>query len=318
MTATDSDLNKRLTFLKREVLARGFDRHPSILQSTADLPAELKSPAVTRLAESEPIQKIIFFPQQIQRGWNYVPKQALIFTNSDVIHLIASIWPDEEPRVTRLGKADLMYLKVTLILLYGFLEIIATGQDLPVQLGVEFNAVYWDIFAPSLRKLLTTRNISSPTAETEFIITPSLQERIDGLPLKFSNGLRIHGMLPGENLEEIVFQPGVWKRRLLFFRKQVTADTIILLTSNFMVILQEEVGVKQGWIISYLRRDSIQGIREQPHELWNELTIKLERSDQTADYVFLLPIDAARKWRDVWEKHGGSWQENLVTIKPQP
>ena len=81
MTETDTDLNKRLTFLKREVLARGFDRHPSILQSTADLPAELKSPAVTALAENEPIQKIIFFPQQIQRGWSYVPKQALIFTN---------------------------------------------------------------------------------------------------------------------------------------------------------------------------------------------------------------------------------------------
>jgi hypothetical protein len=211
-----------------------------------------------------------------------------------------------------------MYLKVTLILLYGFLEIIATGQDLPVQLGVEFNAVYWDIFAPSLRKLLTTRNISSPTAETEFIITPSLQERIDGLPLKFSNGLSIHGLLPSENLEEIVFQPGLWKRRLLFFHRQVTTDTLILLTSNFMVILQEEVGVKQGWIISYLRRDSIQGIREQPHELWSELTIKLERSDQTADYVFLLPIDAARKWRVLWEKYGGSWQEIVDTIKQQP
>ena len=121
-------------------------------------------------------------------------------------------------------------------------------------------------------------------------------------------------MLPGEKLEEIVFQPGTWKRRLLFFRKQVTADTLILLTTNFMVILQEEVGVKQGWIVSYLRRDSIQGIMEQPHELWSKLTILLKRSDQTADYALLLPIDAARKWRVLWEKHGGSWQEIVDTI----
>ncbi len=58
----------------------------------------------------------------------------------------------------------------------------------------------------------------------------------------------------------------------------------MLLTTNFWVILQEEVGVKQGWIVSYIRRDSIQGILEQGHDLWSELAIKLKRSDQTADY----------------------------------
>ena len=318
MTETDTDLNKRVTFLKREVLARGFDRHPSLLKSITDLPAELKSPAVTALAENEPIQKIIFFPQQIQRGWSYVPKQALIFTNSGVIHILASIWPDEEPQVTRLGKADLMYLKVTLILLYGFLEIIAVGHSSPVQLGVEFNAVYWDLFAPWLRGLLKAPDDRSAPGKDDFTFSPTLKQEIEALPLKFSNGLRIHGMLPGENLEEIVFQPGTWKRRLLFFRKQVAADTLILLTTNFMVILQEEVGVKQGWIVSYLRRESIQGILEQPHELWSELTIMLKLSDQAADYALLLPIEAARKWRAVWEKHGGSWQEILDTIKQQP
>jgi len=318
MTIVDLELTNRLSFLKREVLARGFDRHPSTLQSASDLPAELKSPAVTRLAETEPIQKIIFFPQQIQRGWSYVPKQALLFTNSGVIHILASIWPDEEPRITRLVSPDLMYLKVSLILLYGFLEIFAVGQSSPVQLGVEFNAVYWDLFAPWLRGLLKASDDGSAPDTDEFAFSPTLKQELEALPLKFSNGLRIHGMLPGENLEEIVFQPGTWKGRFWFFRKQVTADTLILLTTNFLVILQEEVGVKQGWIVSYLRRESIQGILEQPHEIWSELTFNLMRSDQTADYALLLPIEAARKWKVLWERHGESWQEILDTIKQQP
>ena len=63
-----------------------------------------------------------------------------------------------------------MYLKVTLILLYGFLEIIAVGQDSPVQLGVEFNAVYWDLFAPSLRGLLKTPDDGSAPGKDEFHI----------------------------------------------------------------------------------------------------------------------------------------------------
>jgi hypothetical protein len=318
MTTGGADLEKRLSLLKREVLARGFDRHPSILKSTADLPTELQSEEARKLAESDGVQKIIFFPQQIQRGWSYIPKQALIFTNNGIIHLLASIWPGEEPQVTRLESSSLMYLKATLILLYGFLEIASGGQGSPTQLGVEFNAVYWDLFAPALQRWITLSNALYFGGIDNAPVTPAIQAEIDELPLKFANGLRIHGLLPGENLEEIVFQPGTWKGTLVFFRKQVTADTLMLLTTNFWVILQEEVGVKQGWIVSYIRRDSIQGILEQGHDLWSELAIKLKRSDQTADYSLLLPIDAALKWRVLWEKHGGWWQEILDTIKKQP
>ncbi len=312
MTTAGGDLAKRLSLLKREILARGFDRHPSILNIISDLPSELQSPVVKNFSTTEDIRKIIFFPQQIQRGWCYVPKQALIFTKSDVIHLLASIWPGEEPQVTRLSSPDLIYLKADLILLYGFLEIAAKGQDSPVRLGVEFNAVYWDLFAPFLRNLLKTQDVAPPSPEEGFASSPSLQEQIDGLPLKFTNGLRIHGMLPGENLEELVFQASTWKRRLLFFRKQITADTLILLTKNFMVILQEEVGVKQGWIVAYLRRACISEIRGQDFDAWSELTIELKREEQKVDYKLLLPVEAARVWRERWVRHEGLWRDVII------
>jgi hypothetical protein len=55
---------------------------------------------VLALTEREAIQTIIVFPQQIQRGWDYVPKQALLFTTTGLIHLLASIWQNQEPQLT--------------------------------------------------------------------------------------------------------------------------------------------------------------------------------------------------------------------------
>jgi hypothetical protein len=300
MITSKEALEKRLTQLKREVLTRGFERHPSVLKNVSDLPVEFQSPAMTRLAADEAIRTIIFFPPQIHRGWHYVPKQALLFTPTDVSHLLASVWPDQEPQVTYLKSCRLMYMKVTLILLYGFLEIVAQGHSSPARLSVEFNAVFWDLLSPPFRNLLQTTEATPATLADESTYSPTVQQALEKLPLKFSNGVRIHGLLPGEELEELIFQPGTWKRWLLLFRKPISADTLLLLTSNYMVVIQEELGVGQGWIISYLPRNSIAGMQNQTRSLGNELTIQLQREEQTAEYKLLLKSEVAEAWRERW------------------
>jgi hypothetical protein len=302
------DLENRESQLKREVLKRGFIRHPSVLGNLADLPPELQSPTVRNLPESEVIQTIVFFPPQIQRGWNYVPKQALLFTQTKVIHLLASIWPDQEPQITYLTNSGIIYLKATLILFYGFLEIVAQGQTSPTKLCVEFNAVFWDFLSLPIRKLLQIPETDLASTSSKQAIPQALQPEIEKLPLKFMNGLRIHGILPGETLENICFQPGSWERRMLVFRKLVTADTLLLLTSNYLVILQEELGVGQGWIVTYLRRNSISLIQNTPTKKWSEITINLQKEGQTTECNLLLTKGAAQRWREQWVQCGGKWQ----------
>ena len=309
MIPSKDALEKRLTLLKREVLSRGFERHPSVLKSVAELPREFQSPAVTRLAEDEAIQTIIFFPAQIQRGWHYVPKQALLFTSTGVITLLASVWPDEAPQVTYLKSRALLYVKVTLILLYGFLEIVAQGHDTQVRLGVEFNAAFWDLLSPPLRKLLQATQAMPATLVNESAYSPTVGQALEELPLKFSNGIRIHGLLPGEELEETIFQPATRQRRLLLFWKLISADTLLLLTSNYMVVIQEEPGVGQGWILSYLPRSRIAGMQNRTLSEWNELTVQLRGEEQTAEYKLLLKSETAQSWRERWVRHGGYWQD---------
>jgi hypothetical protein len=309
MTKARDDLEKRLTQLKREVPTRGFERHPSLLKNISDLPAELQSFDVTALTSSKDLQTIIAFPPQIHRGWHYVPKQALMFTPTDVIHLLASIWPEQEPQITVLNGRGLMYTQVTLVLLYGFLEIVAQGNGSPTQLGVEFNTVAWERLSRPLRQLLqaTKANPIAPTEKTTY--SPSVQQALEKLPLKFSNGVKIFGLLLGEELEEVIFQPGTLKHWLFFVRQPIFANTLLLLTSNYMVVIQKDAVVRQGWIISYLARDSIAGIQNQPRSLGNEITVQLKREMQIAEYKLLLKSEAAQTWRERWIQHGGLWQD---------
>lgn len=309
MSTSETDLEERLAQLKQQVPTRGFERHPLILKDVSELPAELQSPSVASLVDSDAIQTIIAFPPQIHRGWHYVPKQALLFTPKDVVHLQASIWPNQEPKTTHLKGSGLMYMKVTLLLLYGFLEIVAQGETSPTQLGVEFNTVAWYQLSRPLRQLLQATKATSGASTDETTYTLIAQQAIENLPLKFSNGTKIYGVLPGEELEDLVFQSGIWKRWLLLFRRPILANTLLLLTTNYVVVIQEDLTVRQGWIISYIPRSSIFGMESQLRGPWNELTVRLKRGDQTTDYKLTLTNEAVQAWRTRWIQCGGQWQD---------
>lgn len=315
MTGSPENREKRLAQLKREVTKRGFDRHASVLKDIDELPVELHAPAAMKALSSAAIETAILFPQQLHRGWDYVPKQALLFTSTGVIHLLASIWSDQEPSVTFVQGSDLLYMNVKLLLLYGFLEIIARGQFSPVRLGMEFNTVAWCVLSKPLRRLLqsTKTKLDLSTAESQF--SSGVRQIFTELPLKFSNGVKIHGLLPGEHLEELTFQPGVWRQWLHVFPQPITANTLLMLTSNFVVAIREELKVAQGWILTYIPRGCINDMQIRPGEICNELIIELERQSQRAACRILLDNQSVEAWRLQWTQHGGKWKDHSIQVE---
>jgi hypothetical protein len=299
---------KRLAELKREVTKPGFDRHAFPLNNIGELPSDLRPLSLTELADRESIHTIIVFPAQIQRGWHYVPKQALLFTATGVIHILASIWPGQEPQVTFLNGCGLMYLKASLLLLYGYLEIVAQGPDTPIRLGMEFNTVSWHAISIPLRQLLKESKTASNLPEDQVAYSKTAREAFERLPLKYFNGVQLYGLLPGEELEELVFQKSTWKRWLYILRRPVTPDTLLMLTTNYMVVIQEDLKGKVGWIVSYLPRNGIGMIQTQGEDLWTELTVQLKRQDQAASCKWLLAKSTVEEWRLQWLAHGGQWQ----------
>jgi hypothetical protein len=309
MAHVAGDLEKRLAELKKEVTKRGFDRHAYLLKNVSELPIDLQSSAVAALAARESIQTILVFPQQIQRGWSYVPKQALLFTTTGVTHLLASIWPGQEPKATYLKASSLLYLRATLLLLYGFLEIVAQGEGAPAHLSMEFSTVDWYCLSPPLKCFLQATRVGPNVPADKDVPSLAGQRTWEELPLKFSNGVKIYGLLPGEKLEELVFQSGTWRRRLYFFRQPVSASTLLMLTSHYMVVLQEDLNVKQGWILSYIPRNNIVGIQNQPGGGWSGLSVQLKYKRQSVEYKLTLQNETVEAWRRQWVQHGGSWED---------
>ena len=307
MTISSRDLEKRLAQLRREVLKRDAERHLSILNSISELPIDLRTPALAGFAARDPIHTIILFPPHIQRGWHYIPRQVLLFNSKDLLHLRDSIWPNQEPQLTHLAGRDILYMRVTLLLLYGYLEIVAAGSQSPIRLGMEFNTVAWFRMSPPLRQLLSGAASlgARPVVPEGSDISPSAQQAYSSLPLKFSNGVRIYGLLPGERLQNLVFQPGTFKPWLLLLRRAVTSDTLVLLTDNYLAVIREELNVGQGWIVSHLPRGCIAGIQVKPIGMrWCELTIQLDRGGQVTEFTLLLERSAAEAVRDLWRSPG--------------
>jgi hypothetical protein len=115
-----------------------------------------------------------------------------------MIQLLASIWSEQEPTIVYLKVNGLKYCKVTLILLIGFLEIVARGITTPTQLEVEFNTAAWGLLSTPIRQILEADN----KRHRDITGIPFSQRResaFEKLPLKFFNGARIHGVLPGRN-----------------------------------------------------------------------------------------------------------------------
>ena len=300
---------ERLAELKKEVTRPGFDRHAFRLSDAGELPPDLQAPYVAELAGRGAIQNIVVFPAQIQRGWHYVPKQALLFTATGIIHLLASIRPDQEPQVTIIHACGLLYLKATLLLLYGYLEIAAQGQDSPARLGMEFNTVSWGAISASLRRFMQAGRTTSSIPADRTVYSPNARQVFERLPLKYFNGVQLYGLLPGEELEELVFQKSTFRRRLHFLRRPVTPDTLLMLTTNYMVVIQEDLKLRVGWILSYIPRNGICRLQSQARGLWTELIVQIKQQDQSAHCKFLLAKQAVDAWHMQWIAHGGQWQD---------
>ena len=306
MNTSKQRINDRVKQLIGEVNRRGADRYSSIYNDISALPPELKSSKLNQLVNNDEIKVIVYFPPQIHRGWQYVPKQTLIFMKDKVVHSLASIWLESEPQIASINNNDLMYIEITLILLYGFLKIEAVNREGISIIEVEFNTVSWHHLSRPIYRMLHSKYIDNkPTQKQEGQGNIALKQK--ELPLKFTNGIQIYGLLPNETLCGIIFQPEYWKQWFFFFRKQLIANTMILRTTNYLIIMKEELNIGHGWIIAYIPWNNIRNINQRQKGGWQEIEIIIEYDEKTDGYKLLTSSDIAKEWRKDWIQFGGQW-----------
>ncbi len=306
---------------KLPLIPKGMASHPYAVQSLGDLPVSLRQAAEQALETGEPIHSNFVVPAQVSpRGWlglRYTPEQALLFTSQGVLHVQDGATLGQPAQATYLRADGLLYAHLSLILLYGRLELAGQINGALARIVVEFNTVGESLLQPGLRQLVrqawgqTTTRAAAGQAQTETVL-----RELDRLPMKFSNGLRYHGLQPGERLLGFVFQPGIWTRRWRFFRRQVSATTLLALTNRQLVILTENKVGRQanyGWIFTFCPLAGIAGIEPKPFEAWQELQVHLERGSVAVDRRIILESETTLAWQNLWSRY--STQETKIDGK---
>ncbi len=307
----------------------GVASFPYLVNDPDELPTGLQQLARQALTPGEPISTIFVVPAQafISSFWfgrRYVPEQALLFTPTGVLHVQDAARRDQAGQVTYLRSEELLYAQISLLLLYGCLELVGRVQDVLSRVTVEFNTVGHNLLDPALHRFLRQAWVFPFASDTAKIRNRPMLDELERISLKFRNGLALYGLQTGERLLGYVFQPGIWLRRWRIFNRQVSATTLLALTDQQLIIVEEECNGEpnaHGWIISCFPRAALTRLETQPEKSWQELQVRLARGEVAVDRRVKLSNEVAAAWQDVWQscnKISHSKEQDYVSTTIDP
>ena len=281
---------------------------PYAVASLGDLPGSLQEAARRSVNPGEALHSICVFPGRTHLKdmvrWEAVPGQALLFTDKRAFLIQAPFSPNQAATTVCLPAADLLSAHLSLILMYGRLELVGQTR---LRLRVDFNAAGFHIIQPGLQQFLAAASANtallSPAAED----TQTLLDELGGQSYKFRNGLALYGLLPGERLLGYIFQPGLRARHWRLFPYKVSETALLALTDKQLIIVEEQSRSRfpaYGWIFTFQPRHAIEKIALTPAPPWQELSIGLKGEAGLNDRHILLETPQALAWQEIWSQFG--------------
>lgn len=287
--------------------------HPYRLTHTADLPADLRQLAEEALGANDPVETIFVIPSQITsqaldrvRGMHRVPEQALLFTRQGVLHVKASGSTEHQGETVYVRGDSLLYARLSLVLLYGRLELCSAENGCLKKVMVTYNTVGHAFLQPVLQQFLKLTWEPNPAENLKADLTAVLLEKLNQRSLKFRNGLQIYALQPDERLLGFVFQPRVVQTYLRIFQRVVVPATLLALSEQELILIDDGLSSvsSYGWNFHYYPRRGIADIAITPQEKWQVVRLSLYRDGVRVDHYARLENAAAQEWQALWEQHG--------------
>jgi hypothetical protein len=282
--------------------------HPYQVISLTGLPDTLRLVAQDALPSDEHISSIFVVPDQSimgrKGGQSYVPEQALLFGERGVLHVQAPAGKTLSARCTYLPADGLLYARLSIMLLYGCLELVGEVNGVLSTVSVEFNTVGDHLLWPDLQQLVQTSWGQTGLAGSTQLSTEEICNQLRERSFKFGNGLQFHALHPAEKLLNLVFQPAIWMRRWRFLRRQISAAMLLALTDRQVILLKEEMGkITHGWIFTFYPLICITAVEYNRIEEWQEFTLSLKRGQAMVNHRVTLTPEAAQDWAELWQRY---------------
>jgi hypothetical protein len=268
----DAELRERAS---QEPSLRGFAYTVHCLE---DLGFELGKALESYLEPDEIVQGIVVLPRQrlllrgVKRpnkslfaGWKLTPEIILLHTNQRM--LVTEILEGRRLKVTTTPLREIITLQLGSVLLFSWFEWSWASSREQKTYRVYFNTVSDRIFRElqqCLSSMLTQRESLKNIQGNQGL------HYLEDLPYKFKNIIPLRLLLPGEEIQSIVYRPGFWERRVVLFKRQISPATALILTDRQVLVVEEEiVGAEghHGVITRYIPRHALsQAVLEQQAE----------------------------------------------------
>jgi hypothetical protein len=286
--------------------------HPYRVETIDELPDGLRDLARKALLPDDPAEKIFVIPEQMLSrktgrlvGMDWVQEQSLLFTHRGVVHVRAGKSDGDMGQANYLAGSSLLYVQMSLILLYGRMELCAAANDELSRIVVEYNAVCHEMLEPSVHRLI--RLAGGPAhAQNANDSRDFLLGKLEAQSLKFRNGLAIHALQPDEKLLGYVFQPRLYPRYFRLVRRLIAPASLIALTDQQFIMIEE--GMKRapcyGYVFTYCPRANVVVVDTEPTDTLQEVCLHLRKDAFTADHRLTLKNETVLALRDLCSSNG--------------
>jgi hypothetical protein len=287
--------------------------HPYRAKTLDELPAGLRLLAEQTLIPDDPADKIFIIPGQMLprkiggvMGLHWIPEQALLFTQRGVIHVQAGKSGDETGRANYLMGSSLLYAQMSMILLYGRLEICAAVNDEIARIVVEYNAVCHEMLEPSLHKLIHlawdhARDQNANDHKTDLL------GKLEEQSYKFRNGLAIHALQPDERLLGYVFQHRTYLHYFRIIHRLIAPASLMALTDKQLILIEEGMSsaTSYGYCFTYCPRANVAAVDSKPNASLNELRVHFRKGTVAADHRLRMELANALACQNLWSSQAG-------------
>jgi hypothetical protein len=280
--------------------------HPYAVKSIDQLPPSLMNLIKKQFLVDQSIEGIFVIPDQpVFPGWrgSAVPLQALIFTRDGVLHVTEPSSRRGEDNVQWVPAEGIISIKLSIILLYGLLEIWFFDLGKLSKLEVEFNTVGYPILGPMLRGLVRKTWKFNRRDMTELPRDKTF-DKLEAISFSFYNGLRIEALQAEEKLLGHIFQREIKVPWLRFFRRSIAPQTAIAVTDKQIILLQQDLKFTkhhEEWIFTFCPLYRVVEVKEEPFNQWQKISFQLLPFTQPKIEV-LLENKNIKEWRGIWDK----------------
>lgn len=279
---------------------------PYCVDRIEQLPGALLEAARVHFPEGEVVEGIFVIPPEVYpRGfrWRLMPLQALVFTRSGILHLAAPDKKDQAGKGTWISSGDILNIKLSLVLLYGKLEIWGVNEGGALKIEAEYNTASHSLLSPLLRGLLRETWQKNQGREMDLAREDATFPDFVKTSYSFYHGLAIEALQPDETVFGYVYQPEIRDQRYRVFKHKIFPQTVLSLTSRQLILLQQDLKYKthHEWIFTFIPLYRISHMSQEMVDDRQKFSIHLIPDSVRQKTEILLEPQNAQKWEAIWK-----------------